>query len=246
MTQIYIPAGTFTQGGLDPNSTPDEKPAHKVTMPAYWIDKFDVTNGMYSQCVNAGSCNPPQSFSSKTVTSYFNNKDYNDYPVVQVTWGDAATYCKWAGRRLPTEANWEYAARGTDIRTYPWGEDAPDSTRANFNYQVGDTSKVGSYAAGASPFGVLDMAGNVAQWVNDFYDGNYYAKAVTLNPSGPIARTNFFGRVIKGGTFQDVGSDIRIANRAQVIGPNPDAQQGTPALIGDYSPKIGFRCASDN
>jgi formylglycine-generating enzyme required for sulfatase activity len=246
MTEVYIPAGTFTQGGLDPNAQPDEKPAHKVTMPAFWIDKFDVTNAMYLQCVNAGVCNPPQSFSSKTVTNYFNNPDYNDYPVIQVTWGDAAAYCKWAGRRLPTEAEWEYAARGTDLRTYPWGDDAPDSSRANFNYEVGDTSKVGSYPAGASPFGLLDMAGNVAQWVSDFYDANYYSKAVTFNPAGPVARTNFFGRVIKGGTFQDVGTDIRIANRAQVLGPNPDAQPGSAAYLGDYSPKIGFRCASDN
>ncbi len=246
MTEVFIPAGTFTQGGLDSNATPDEKPAHKVTMPAFWIDKFDVTNGMYAQCVNAGVCNPPQNFGSKTRTSYYNDQQYNDYPVVQVTWGDAAAYCKWAGRRLPTEANWEYAARGNGINTYPWGEDAPDNTRANFNYTVGDTTKVGSFPAGASPFGVLDMAGNVAQWVSDFYDANYYSKGVVLNPTGPSARTNFFGRVIKGGTFQDVASDIRIANRSQVLGPNPDAQQGSAAYTGDFSPKISFRCASDN
>ncbi len=246
MTEIYIPTGTFTQGGLDPNATQDEKPAHKVTMHAYWIDKFDVTNAMYLQCVSAGACNPPQSFSSKTVTNYFNNKDYNDYPVVQVTWGDAAAYCKWAGRRLPTEAEWEYAARGTTINTYPWGNDAPDNTRANFNSAVGDTTKVGSFPAGASPFGVLDMAGNVYQWVSDFYDANYYSKGVVLNPTGPTARTNFFGRVIKGGSFQDVAADIRIANRPQALGPNPDAQQGSAAYLGTFDAKIGFRCASDN
>ncbi len=246
MTEVYVTPGTFTMGGLDPNAQPDEKPAHKVTMHGYWIDKFDVTNGMYLLCVNAGVCNPPENFSSKTVTSYFNNPDYNDYPVVQVTWGEAAAYCKWAGRRLPTEAEWEYAARGTDIRTYPWGEQPPDSSLANFNFQVGDTTKVGSYPAGASPFGALDMVGNVNQWVNDFYDATYYAKAVTLNPTGPIARANFFGRVIRGGSFQDVAANIRLAQRAQVIGPNPDAVQGTAAFIGDYSPKIGFRCASDN
>ncbi len=246
MTEVYIPAGTFTQGGLDPDAQPDEKPAHKVTMSAFWMDKFDVTNAMYLQCVSAGACNPPQSFSSQTVTSYFNNPQYNDYPVVQVTWGDANAYCKWAGRRLPTEAEWEYAARGTDLRTYPWGDEAPDSSRANFNYQVGDTTKVGSYPGGASPFGVLDMVGNVNQWMNDFYDANYYSKAVTLNPTGPIARTNFFGRVIKGGSFQSAATEIRIAQRSQLLGPNPNAQQNTPAFIGDYSPKVGFRCASDN
>jgi formylglycine-generating enzyme required for sulfatase activity len=246
MTEVYIPAGTFTMGGLDPSAETDEKPAHKVTMPAYWIDKFDVTNAMYLQCVSAGACNPPLSFSSKTVTSYFNNKDYNDFPVVNVSWGEATTYCKWAGRHLPTEAEWEYAARGTDLRTYPWGDEPPDSTRANFNYIVGDTTKVGSFPAGASPFGVLDMAGNVAQWINDFYDATYYSKSVTLNPSGPIARTNYFNRVIRGGTFQDVAGDIRLANRASMLGPNPNAQQSSPAYTGDYSPKVGFRCVSDN
>jgi len=246
MTEVFIPAGTFQMGGLDPSAELDEKPVHKVTMPAFWMDKFDVTNGMYGQCVTAGACDPPLNFSSKTVTSYFNNSQYNDFPVVNVSWSDATAYCKWAGRHLPTEAEWEYAARGTDLRTYPWGNQTPDSTRANYNYMVGDTTKVGSYPAGASPFGVLDMVGNVSQWLNDFYDGNYYAKTVTLNPAGPIARSGFFFRVIRGGTFQDDPLTIRLANRASMLGPNPNSQQGTPAYTGDYSPKVGFRCASDN
>ena len=246
MTEVYVPAGTFEMGGLDPSAETDEKPAHKVTMPAFWIDKFDVTNGMYVQCVSAGACDPPLSFSSKTVSSYFNNSQYNDFPVVNVPWTDATTYCKWAGRHLPTEAEWEYAARGTDLRTYPWGDQAPDSTRANYNYMVGDTTKVGSYPAGASPFGVLDMVGNVSQWLNDFFDGTYYSKSVVLNPTGPIGRTGFFFRAIRGGTFQDDPLTIRLANRASMLGPNPNAQQGTPAYTGDYSPKVGFRCASDN
>jgi eukaryotic-like serine/threonine-protein kinase len=246
MTEISIPAGSFEMGGLDPSAETDEKPAHQVTMPSFWIDKFDVTNGMYGQCVSAGGCTPPLNFSSKTVTSYFNNSQYNDYPVVNVSWSQATAYCKWAGRRLPTEAEYEYAARGSTINTYPWGNEAPDSTRANFNYQVGDTTKVGSYSAGASPFGVLDMVGNVAQWMNDFYSGTYYSQNITLNPAGPVARSGDFNRVIRGGTFQDVAGDIRLSNRASMLGPNPDAQQGTPAYTGDYSPKVGFRCAADN
>jgi len=246
MTEVFVTAGTFQMGGLDPSAELDEKPAHKVTMPAFWIDKFDVTNGMYVQCVSAGACDPPLSFSSKTVSSYFNNSQYNDFPVVNVSWTDATAYCKWAGRHLSTEAEWEYAARGTDLRTYPWGDQAPDSTRANYNYMVGDTTKVGSYPAGASPFGVLDMVGNVAQWINDFYDGTYYSKSVVLNPSGPIGRVNYFFRVIRGGTFQDDPLTIRLANRASMLGPNPNAQQATPAYTGDYSPKVGFRCAADN
>ncbi len=246
MTEVFVPAGTFTMGGLDPSSTQGEKPSHKVTLHAFWIDKFDVTNGMFTQCTTAGVCDPPLNFSSKTVTAYFNGADYANYPVINVTWGEATAYCKWAGRRLPSEAEWERAARGDDLRTYPWGDQAPDSSRANFNFQVGDTSKVGSYPAGASVYGVLDMAGNVEQWVNDFYDPTYYSKAVNLNPTGPIARANFFNRVIRGGSFQDGAGNIRVAYRAGDLGPNPDALTGTPAYTGDYSPKIGFRCGSDN
>ena len=246
MTEVFIPQGTFIMGGVDNNAQPNEKPSHRVTMHAYWIDKFDVTNAMYLKCVNAQVCNPPQSTSSKSVNSYYKNTAYDDFPVVNVPWGDAALYCKWAGRRLPTEAEWEYAARGSTSNTYPWGDEPPDSTRANFNYLISDTTKVGSYPAGASPFGVLDMAGNVYQWVNDFYDANYYAKDVALNPQGPIARTSFFGRVIRGGSFQDTPENIRISYRASDTGPNPNAQPTSPDYIGDYSPKIGFRCASDN
>jgi eukaryotic-like serine/threonine-protein kinase len=246
MTEVSVPAGTFEMGGLDPAATQVEKPAHKVTMHAFWIDKFDVTNAMYTQCTTAGVCDPPLHFNSKTVTAYFNGPDYANYPVVNVTWGDAVAYCKWAGRRLPTEAEWERAARGDDLRTYPWGDQAPDSSRANFNFQVGDTSKVGSYPAGASPYGALDMAGNVFQWVSDFYDGSYYSKAVNLNPSGPIARSNFFSRIIRGGSFQDGAENIRVSYRTGDLGPNPDALAGTPAFTGDASSKIGFRCASDN
>lgn len=246
MTEDYIPQGTFQMGGIDPNAQSDEKPVHKVTMHAFWMDKFEVTNAMYLACVSAGACDPPQQLKSQTVQSYFNNPEYNDYPVVYVTWTDASNYCKYAGRRLPTEAEWERAARGDTINTYPWGEQPPDSSRANFNYLVGDTTKVGSYPAGASPFGILDMAGNVAEWVHDYYDGNYYSKGVSLNPSGPTARSAYFNRVVRGGTFQDAAVDIRLANRASVPGPDPNAQIGTSAYYGTSSPKIGFRCASDN
>ncbi len=245
MIQVYIPEGTFTMGGLDPNAEADEEPDHKVTMHGFWIDKLEVTNAMYLACAQAGVCDPPREFKSQTRESYFNNPEFADYPVVYVTWRDAATYCEWAGRRLPTEAEWEYAARGTDFRTYPWGDEPPDSSRANFNYQVGDTTRVGSYPLGASPFGVLDMAGNVAEWVNDYYDANYYSKLVSMNPPGPGERSNYFSRVVRGGSFQDAPRDIRVSNRASVLGPNPNAEIGSPEYYGDYSPKIGFRCASD-
>jgi serine/threonine-protein kinase len=246
MPQVYVPAGTFHMGGMDTNKKVDEEPAHSVTMKGYWIDKLEVTNGMYMLCVQAGACEPPQHFKSQTRDSYFNNPEFDAYPVVYVTWLQADTYCKWAGRRLPTEAEWEYAARGTDFRTYPWGDTRPDSSFGNFNYFVGDTAQVGSFPAGASPFGVLDMAGNAAEWVADYYDSKYYEKGVTTNPPGPGSRSSYFNRVVRGGTFQDGFKDIRLANRASVRGSNPQASDIYSAdYLGDVSPKIGFRCGSD-
>jgi formylglycine-generating enzyme required for sulfatase activity len=245
MILVYVPAGTFTMGGLDPRAENDEQPYHQVTLHAFWIDKLEVTNAMYLLCVNAGDCDPPLLFKSQKRQSYFNNLEFNDYPVVYVTWSEAAAYCQWADRRLPTEAEWEYAARGGDFRTYPWGDEPPDSSRANFNYQVGDTTRVGSYSTGASAFGTLDMAGNVDEWVNDFYDPYYYNKGFDTNPTGPVAQAYYFNRVVRGGSFQDASQDIRVSARASVLGPNPNAQIGSLAYYGETSSKIGFRCAAD-
>ena len=245
MIQVYIPQGSFQMGGMDTRASTDEKPVHKVDLKGYWIDKVEVTNAMFLLCVQAGVCNPPQNVTSETRQSYFNNSEFNDFPVVNVTWDNARQYCEWAGRRLPTEAEWEYAARGGTINTYPWGEDKPDGTRANFNYMLGDTNRVGSYTSGASPFGVLDMAGNVFEWVQDYYDAEYYANGPANNPSGPLARSAYFKRVARGGSFADGEAEIRASNRAAVLGPNFDAELGSAAYLGDFSPRIGFRCASD-
>jgi formylglycine-generating enzyme required for sulfatase activity len=233
-------------GGLDPHAANDEKPDHTVTLHAFWMDKLEVTNGMYNLCVKAGVCRPPVELKSETRDSYFGNAAFNDYPVVYVTWDDANTYCKWADRRLPTEAEWERAARGGDYRTWPWGDEPPDPTFANFNYQIGDTSRVGSYPDGASPFGIFDMAGNVAEWVSDFYNAEYYRDNVSSNPTGPETRIGKYYRVVRGGSYQDAGINIRVAKRSSVLGPSPNAKPNTTALTGDVSPKIGFRCASDD
>lgn len=246
MPQVYIPEGTFRMGGMDPDVQRDEEPVHNVTLKPYWMDKLEVTNAMYTLCVQAGACELPQTLKSETRQSYFNNPEFNDYPVVYVTWLQAKTYCEWAGRRLPTEAEWERAARGDDFRTYPWGDARPDSSHGNFNYFVGDTTRVGNFPAGASPYGVLDMAGNVAEWVADYYNADYYSQNVTVNPPGPGERSEFFNRVVRGGTFQDAFKDIRLANRASVRGSNPSADDIYSAdYLGEFSPKIGFRCASD-
>jgi formylglycine-generating enzyme required for sulfatase activity len=246
MIEVYIPAGTFTMGGVDPKASADEKPAHQVTMKDFWFDKVEVTNGMYALCVKAGACRLPIDFKSQTRSAYYGNTDFNDYPVVYVTWLQAKTYCEWAGRRLPTEAEWERAARGDDTRTYPWGDQIPDASRANFNNLIGDTANVGSSAAGISPFGVLDMAGNVAEWTNDIYDANYYAGGLSVNPQGPGGLTTIFNHVVRGGTFQDVEMNIRVSKRSSVLGSNPNALIDSQEWLGTYSPKIGFRCASDN
>lgn len=246
MTQIYIPSGTFTMGGLDVYRENDELPPHEVQLSAYWIDQVEVTNGMYNLCVQRGACRTPVQMRSNRREEYFGNPEFQDYPVVNVTWFDANAYCAWAERRLPTEAEWEYAARGNDKRNFPWGDEPPNEFTANFINLVGDTSRVGSYAEGASPFGVLDMAGNVSEWISDFYRMDYYAKSPTENPTGPSEDEVFnVMRVIRGGSFQDEEFDLRASNRNYIEGPNPKAQPNEDKFYGKYSVKIGFRCVVD-
>jgi formylglycine-generating enzyme required for sulfatase activity len=246
MIQVFIPEGTFQMGGIDQAAAQDEKPAHQVTMHAFWMDKIEVTNAMYADCVQAGGCTLPYAFKTETRQSYFNNPEFADFPVVYVGWGQADAYCKWAGRRLPTEAEWERAARGDDFRAYPWGDDRPTASYANFNYYFGDTNRVGSYPSGASPFGVFDMAGNVGEWVQDFYDGDYYNSAINNNPPGPAARTNYFNRVVRGGSYADDEAYIRVSKRSSVRGPDINAKLDSPEYIGEYASRIGFRCAANN
>jgi formylglycine-generating enzyme required for sulfatase activity len=244
MPEVYIPAGTFRMGGMDVRRALDETPDHDVTLDAFWMDQLEVTNAMYSLCVQSGACKPPQSFKSQRHPGYFKDPEFKDYPVIYVTWVQAKGYCEWAGRRLPTEAEWERAGRGDDFRTFPWGEDKADGTLANFNMLVGDTSRVGTYPLGASPFGVLDMAGNVAEWVNDFYSFNYYVLDITLNPTGP-ATSSSFHRVVRGGSLGDAEINIRVSKRSSVPGSNLKAIPGSSAYLGSFSPLIGFRCAAD-
>jgi len=241
MPQVYIPVGTFHMGGYDIRSAPDEFPAHEVTIDAFWMDQLEVTNVMYQLCVNAGVCTLPQNLGTARKADYFYNIEYKDYPVVYVTWGQAKAYCEWAGRRLPTEAEWERAGRGDDLRTFPWGEDKPDERFVNFNMLVTDTSRVGSYPLGASPFGVLDMAGNVAEWTNDFYRFDYYQSSPATNPQGPLTSSGL-NRVVRGGSLGDAEVNIRVSKRSSVLGSDLRAQKGSPEYLGDFSPRIGFRC----
>lgn len=194
-----IPAGTFQMGCVpgDPDCQPEELPRHAVYLDAYYIDAHEVTVGEYLKCVAAGGCSEPAKSSGPSglsgepfdIKCNWEIPDHEQYPVNCVTWYQSDAYCKWAVGRLPTEAEWEKAARGSsDTRIYPWGDRQPDCTLANFNYCVGDTSEVGSYPAGASPFGALDMAGNVWEWVSDWYAVNYYgSQSSWLDPTGPAS-----------------------------------------------------------
>jgi formylglycine-generating enzyme required for sulfatase activity len=224
MEMVYVPAGDFNMGNF--SGIADEQPLHSVFLDAYWIDKTEVTNVMYSQCVQSGACLKPYN-QSNTHFNYYPDPQYANYPVIDLKWSSAEAYCAWAGRRLPTEAEWEKAARGTDGRTYPWGDILPNSSLLNFNNPVGDTVRVGSYLNGASPYGALDMAGNVTEWVADWYDAGYYGISPQSNPAGPLDGQ---AKVLRGGSWHTDVYSIRSADRHYLP---PDTRD----IV------IGFRCA---
>jgi formylglycine-generating enzyme required for sulfatase activity len=230
MVMVYVPEGEFPMGSND--GLDDEKPVHTVYLDAYWMDQTEVTNGMYAVCVQAGACQPPSDSSSDTHASYYGNSQYADYPVIYVAWNDAQAYCAWADARLPTEAEWEKAARGESGLPYPWGNTYPTCSLANFwlsygDACVGDTNTVGSYPTGASPYGALDMAGNVLEWVADWASETYYGSSPSSNPTGP-ASSDY--RILRGGAYCTDESVIRSAHRMSF----------TPDIHYYY---VGFRCA---
>jgi formylglycine-generating enzyme required for sulfatase activity len=210
MLMAYIPPGEFLMGSSseDPYAFDFEKPQHTIYLDGYWIDQTPVTNLMYDVCVKAGVC--PEPVHNATDNIYYGYPVNHHHPVIYVNWFDAVTYCEWAGRRLPTEAEWEKAARGVDGRLFPWGNNDPYSELANFNNIIGYTTIVGEYPDGASPYGVLDMVGNVREWVHDWYAEDYYQYSPSVNPQGPDTGE---GRVLKGGSFTDELSNSRAATR---------------------------------
>ena len=237
--EILIPAGSFQMGYDSTNLAetyccPDAQPLHTVTLGVYSIDKYEVTNARYKACVDAGQCTAPADSNSASHLTYYGDAAFNDYPVIWVNWHQATAFCTWAGKRLPTEAEWEKAARGSsDTRMYPWGNTMPDCTKVNHwdtmghgHMCVGDTSQVGSYPAGASPYGAMDMAGNVWEWVNDWYGGDYYSVSPGDNPQGPATGEY---RVRRGGSWDFTEGDVNFAGRGRNL---PDY----------WSAGGGFRC----
>jgi formylglycine-generating enzyme required for sulfatase activity len=263
MLMVFVPAGEFLMGsefGLS-----DEQPVHTVYLDAYWLDQTEVTNAMYEKCVIADKCKPPNSGGSFenpiSSTAYSGNKGYADHPVVFVSWSDAVDYCSWAGRRLPTEAEWEKAARWDSINntalTYPWGNEYDckmgnfdDETELDASLMPGQnvgcdayvqSAPVGSFPLGKSPYGILDMGGNVWEWVHDAFIEvdplsptfqNYYAISPLRNPQGVDPAVTEY-RIMRGGSWNWTFGFGRSAYRL---------------WFGRYDvyDNVGFRCASSD
>ncbi len=221
---ILIPEGIFTRGSDSGGF--DEKPQQEIYLDAFYIDKHEVSVESYNKFRRAANYVEPSVPFFKADQSILKTPNF---PVVGVSWNDAVNYCKWAGKRLPTEAEWEKAARGTHGLKYPWGNKMLDK-RANLagkadGYEY--MAPVGSFPMGRSVYGVYDMAGNVSEWVEDFYDQFYYQVAPLMNPTGPENKKN---RVYRGGSWDHRTVDIRVAKRFAATPGRKDAI-------------VGFRCA---
>ncbi|MEN8241274.1 MAG: SUMF1/EgtB/PvdO family nonheme iron enzyme [Chloroflexota bacterium] len=236
---VFIPSGEFMMGA-EINQTielcfsyrdeclaedfADEEPVHAVKLSSFWIFQHEVSNEMYRNCVDKGGCQIP------ALTDFYNDQEYSDHPVVYINWYAAADYCDWAGGRLPTEAEWEKAARGADQRFYPWGE-VGNCQLANYKgCVVKMTNPINGLKEGASPFGVLNLAGNVAEWTADWYSTDYFSITPYINPIGPMAGEF---KVIRGGSWKNPVFGLRTTNRAANF----------PEI---FSTGIGFRCVIDH
>ncbi|MBM4124724.1 MAG: formylglycine-generating enzyme family protein [Nitrospira sp.] len=234
---VVIPEGPFTMGSNE--GAGNERPEHKVFLDRYAIDKFEVSISLYAKFLQAAKYAPPSTWDDESVTAA------GDRPAVGLSWADAEAYCRWAGKRLPTEAEWEKAARGADGRRYPWGHMQPFVDIANYNRGVwvsdavtlapvaggvqGMSVRHGTKEGGKSPYGLYQMAGNAAEWVADWYDREYYQKSPARNPKGPGSGDK---RVIRGGSWNDPPANIRTTAR---VSAEPDFQDRA----------IGARCAMD-
>lgn len=240
---LLVPCGPAVIGSDPAEGETDEEPEHTVDVSAFCIDAAEVTNLSYAACVTAGGCDAPGATGSATRSSYYGNPTYDSFAVVNVTWFQADAYCTWVGKRLPTEAEWEKAARGgcelqapvgcgpEDERTYPWGEAEPVCERANFVGCIADVDRVQARPTGASPYGVQDMTGNVQEWVSDWYLGTSYDTCrfgTCVDPTGPGLGSD---KVFRGGHWESVPGYLRVANRFR-------------QLPGFYDYHTGFRCVA--
>ncbi|MCF8721015.1 formylglycine-generating enzyme family protein [Nitrospina gracilis] len=234
---VLIPEGEFVMGSmrslreLDPTALfqsdrhmlGPEDPAHNVYLSTYFIDIHEVTNEQYYEFMKATE--------REKTPRFWNDHEFNQpqQPVVGVTWKEAQAYCHWRGKRLPTEAEWEKASKGTRTIKYPWGDSEPTPEKLNFDNHVGKTTPVGSYDAGKSVYGVHDLAGNVAEWVQDWHYAEYYLFSPKKDPQGP---DRGMYKVIRGGHWHNNGEDVRLSYRNATV---PTLRQDT----------VGFRCAKD-
>lgn len=264
VTMVLVPAGKFTMGNTLEQSLgecvtlaanragefcqeqffTDETPAHQVYLDAYYIDQYEATNASYEQCVDAGICRPPQRRNSQTRNDYFGNPAFNNYPVIWVDWNMAKAYCEWRGARLPTEAEWEKAARGETPQAFPWGSsfsdtranacdrNCPDQARASaqFNDGFAEIAPVDSFPDGASVYGVFNLAGNVSEWVADWYHPEYYMR-VGNDASNPLGPPSGQQNIIRGGSWNRLPINLRTLTRA-AREPNFTAND------------VGIRCAA--
>lgn len=245
---VYVPEGEFIMGNKKILGAEKYSgiPVHKVYLDAYWIDQNEVTNELFLSFVketgyktNAEKEGHAWTYDGKNWSDtekadwmhplglYSNIINKEKHPVILVSWIDAFEYCKWAGRRLPTEAEWEKAARGTEARKYPWDNEEPNPDLLNYDLQIKTTTEVGSYPKGVSPYGAYDMAGNVWEWVNDWFDETYYLRSPLENPLGPDIGKY---RVVRGGSWNVNGFSVWSVYRG--LG-------GETYFVSD----IGFRCA---
>ena len=227
---VVIQAGTFIRGSAPGEGRLDEQPKRKIYLNSFEIDKYEVSNARYIAFLEETLHKPP--FNVYGDGSLTSEKDIADLPVVQVTWHDAVDYCFWAGKRLPTEAEWEKAGRDSDSRLYPWGNEPPTPERAQFDREWDGKKtfrKVNSLPEGQSSSGVYQLSGNVREWTQDWYDAEYYANSPDRNPGGP--ETGIL-KAIRGGSWRSFDSDLRVTSRGK----------------GGFALKthgIGFRCARD-
>ncbi|MDH4187824.1 MAG: SUMF1/EgtB/PvdO family nonheme iron enzyme, partial [Nitrospira sp.] len=221
---VLVPVGEFIMGS--DKGDDDEQPIHRVFLDSFYIDKFEVTNGRFAKFVEVILSEPPWGFSDKETPVV-----YSDRPVRWVNWMEAMGYCLWAGKRLPTEAEWEKAARGTDGRIYPWGNDPPTTAHAVYGLKEGAdmVAPIGNRDKGKSPYGAHDLAGNLYEWVIDWYDDQFYSINPSINPRGPAEGT---AKVQRGGSY--INSPYRLRSTFRT--------KGDPT---EHDPNVGFRCAQD-